>query len=170
MEKFVLHWGEMGPKWGINRSVAQVHALLYLSERPLSADEICETLSLARSNVSTSVRELHGWGIIRTVRLMGDRVDRFESLHDVWEMFRLVAEERKRREMDPTLKLLRECISEAERDRRTGPELKERLAGMLSFFEAMDAFYGQARRLPHAALMRLLKMGRRVQKLLGMAS
>ena len=169
MEKFVLHWGEMGPKWGINRSVAQVHALLYLSERPLSADEICEILSLARSNVSTSVRELQGWGIIRTVRVMGDRVDHFESLHDVWEMFRLVTEERKRREMDPTLKLLKECISEAEKDRRTGPEVKERLAGMLSFFEAMDAFYAQAQRLPHTALMRLLKMGRKVQQLLGMA-
>lgn len=170
MEKFVLHWGDMGPRWGINRSVAQVHALLYLSERPLSADEICEALGLARSNVSTSVRELQSWGIVRRVRVMGDRVDHFESLHDVWEMFRMVIEERKRREIDPTLKLLEECIREADKDRRTAPEVKQRLSGMLSFFETVDAFYSQTRRLPQAALLRLLKMGRKVQKLLGMGS
>src|ERR1700758_5087724 len=96
-QKFILHWGEMGTKWGINRTVAQVHALLFLSPRPVPADEIAETLSVARSNVSTSLRELQGWGIVRAVHLLGDRRDHFETFKDVWEIFRTVAEERKRR-------------------------------------------------------------------------
>src|SRR6204780_4964074 len=97
-EKFVLHWGEMGARWGINRTVAQIHALLYLSPRPMHAEEIAATLSVARSNVSNSLRELQGWGIVRVAHVLGDRRDHFESLKDVWEIFRIVAEERKRRE------------------------------------------------------------------------
>jgi len=93
-EKFILHWGEMGTKWGINRTVAQVHALLYLAAKPLPADEISTTLSVARSNVSTSLRELQGWGIVRVVHVLGDRRDHFETLKDVWDIFRIVAEER----------------------------------------------------------------------------
>src|SRR5262249_15894846 len=92
-EKFILHWAEMGTKWGINRPVAQVHALLYLAPQPLPADEIAVTLSVARSNVSTSLRELQGWGIVRVVHVLGDRRDHFETLQDVWEIFRIVAEE-----------------------------------------------------------------------------
>ena len=112
-QKFILHWGEMGTRWGINRTVAQVHALLYISARPLPADEIVEALSVARSNVSTSLRELEGWGIIKTTHALGDRRDHYESIKDVWEMFRIVLDERKKREMDPTLALLRECVEEA---------------------------------------------------------
>src|SRR5206468_5231439 len=102
-QKFILHWGEMGTRWWINRTVAQVHALLFLSPRPVPADEISATLAVARSNVSTSLRELQGWRIVRVVHVLGDRRDHFESIKDVWEIFRIVSEERKRREIDPTL-------------------------------------------------------------------
>src|SRR4029077_734317 len=103
-QKFILHWGEMGTRWGINRTVAQVHALLFVAPKPLPADEISTTLAVARSNVSTSLRELQGWGIVRVVHVLGDRRDHFESIKDVWEIFRIVSEERKRREIDPTLR------------------------------------------------------------------
>ena len=96
-QRFVLHWGEMGTRWGINRTVAQIHALLYLSPRPLHAEEIAQTLSVARSNVSSSLRELQGWGIVRVTHKLGDRRDHFESMKDVWEMFRIIVDERKRR-------------------------------------------------------------------------
>src|ERR1700682_4744952 len=98
-EKFILHWGEMGTRWGVNRTVAQIHALLYISARPLNAEEIAEALSIARSNVSTSIKELQGWGVIRTAPVLGDRRDHYESMKDVWEMFRLVLDERKKREI-----------------------------------------------------------------------
>src|SRR5947207_13772047 len=113
-QKFILHWGEMGTRWGINRTVAQIHALLYISPKPLNAEDIAETLAVARSNVSNSVQELQGWGIVKLVHVMGDKRDHFESMKDVWEMFRMVLDERKRREIDPTLAMLRECILEAE--------------------------------------------------------
>src|ERR1700691_5920706 len=112
-QRFVLHWGEMGTRWGINRTVAQVHALLFLSPKPLPAEEIANTLAVARSNVSTSLRELQGWGIVRVVHALGDRRDHFESIKDVWEIFRIVSEERKRREIDPTLRVLAEGGAEA---------------------------------------------------------
>ena len=115
---FILHWGEMGTRWGINRTVAQVHALLYISPQPLNADHIVEALEVARSNVSTSLKELQGWGIVRLVHVQGDKRDHFESLKDVWEMFRIVMDERKKREFDPTMHMLRACIAEAERTRR----------------------------------------------------
>ncbi|MEW6307309.1 MAG: MarR family transcriptional regulator, partial [Verrucomicrobiota bacterium] len=111
-QKFVLHWGEMGTRWGINRTVAQIHALLYISPKPLNAEEIAETLAVARSNVSTSLKELQGWGIVKMVHVMGDKRDHFESMKDVWELFRVVLDERKRREIDPTMAMLRECIEE----------------------------------------------------------
>src|SRR6202453_4711475 len=111
-QKFILHWGEMGTRWGINRTVAQIHALLYISPKPLQAEEISEALGVARSNVSTSLRELQGWGIVKIVHVLGDRRDHFESMKDVWEMFRVILDQRKKRETDPTLALLRECINE----------------------------------------------------------
>src|ERR1700732_3067478 len=111
-QKFILHWGEMGTRWGINRTVAQVHALLFLSPRPVPADEISTTLSVARRNVSTSLRELQGWRIVRVVHVLGDRRDHFEAIKDVVEIFRIVSEERKRREIDPTLRVLAECVVE----------------------------------------------------------
>src|ERR1700687_4357264 len=109
-QKFILHWGEMGTRWGVNRTVAQIHALLFISPRPLNAEEIAEALSVARSNVSTSLRELQSWRIVKIVHLYGDRRDFYESLKDVWQMFRIIGEERKRREIDPTLETLEECV------------------------------------------------------------
>src|SRR6476660_642255 len=126
-QKFVLHWGEMGTRWGINRTVAQIHALLYLSTKPLNAEEIAETLGVARSNVSTSLKELQGWGIVKLSHVMGDKRDHFESMKDVWEMFRLVLDERKRREIDPTLAMLRACIGDAQKERGTEQYTVERL-------------------------------------------
>src|SRR5262244_3168485 len=108
-QKFVLHWGEMGTRWGINRTVAQIHALLYISPKPLNAEEIAETLNVARSNVSTSLKELQSWRIVKLVHVLGDKRDHFESMKNVWEMFRLVLDERKRREIDPTLSMIRDC-------------------------------------------------------------
>ncbi len=167
-QKFILHWGEMGTRWGINRTVAQVHALLFISARPVAADEIVEALSVARSNVSTSLKELQGWGIVRVVHVIGDRRDHFESMKDVWEMFRVIVEERKRREIDPTLALLRECVADAERSRNAAdPVTRERLGELLGFFETMAGWYGQMSKLPTAALARAVKLGDSVIKLLG---
>src|SRR5436190_23990543 len=135
IQKFILHWGEMGTRWGINRTVAQIHALLYLSPKPLTAEEIADLLGVARSNVSNSLKELQGWGIVKVVHIMGDRRDHFESMKDVWELFRQVLDERKRREVDPTLTILRDCVIEAD---KAGPEekyAKQRLADLLDFFE-----------------------------------
>src|SRR6266436_3005985 len=123
-EKFILHWGEMGTRWGINRTVAQIHALLYLSPEPLNAEEIATLLSVARSNVSSSLRELQSWGIVRIAHVLGDRRDHFESLKDVWQMFQIIVEERKRREVDPTIGMLRE-LEAAPSDDYTLERLKE---------------------------------------------
>ena len=169
-KKFILHWGEMGARWGINRTVAQVHALLYLSDRPLHAEEIMQTLGVARSNVSNSLKELQGWGIVRIVHVMGDRRDHFESLTDVWEMFQIVLDERKRREIDPTMKLLRECLAEAEHDKAAGAQVRQRLQAMLGFFETMSAWYAQIRRLPQGAVIKFVKLGGKVGRLLRTAS
>ncbi len=169
-QKFILHWGEMGPRWGVNRSVAQIHALLFLSKEPLTSEAIADALSLARSNVSTSLKELQGWRIVRLVHVMGDRRDHFESLQDVWEMFQIVLDERKRREIDPTMSMLRDCIEQASTERPVDTHVKTRLEAMLGFFEAMNSWYTQVRRLPQGAMIRFVKMGRKVQKLLGVTS
>lgn len=166
-QKFILHWGEMGARWGINRTVAQVHALLYLSPQPLHAEEIARTLSVARSNVSTSLRELQGWGIVRVVHVLGDRRDHFESMKDVWEMFRIIVEERKRREIDPTLRLLQDCLDELGRNHPGEEELRKRIAAMLEFLTTMTALYEEARRMPPGALRRVARLRGKVRKLVG---
>jgi DNA-binding transcriptional regulator GbsR (MarR family) len=167
MQKFVLHWGEMGARWGINRTVAQIHALLYLSPKPLNAEEVAETLSVARSNVSNSLKELQGWGIVRVVHVMGDRRDRYESMKDVWEMFRVILDERKKREADPTLAMLRSSVAEAKKSGAADAYTRERLADMLSFFELMTQWYDSTRRMSTPAVIRLCKLGDKVAKLLG---
>src|SRR3954462_7715473 len=136
-ERFVLTWGEMGARWGINRTVAQIHALLFLSPQPLTAEDIADTLAVARSNVSNSLRELQSWRIVHIVHLLGDRRDHFECMKDVWEMFRTIIDERKRRETDPTLQLLRECVAEAKKPSQADPYTRQRLADLLEFFEVM---------------------------------
>jgi DNA-binding transcriptional regulator GbsR (MarR family) len=166
-QKFILHWGEMGTRWGINRTVAQIHALLFMSPKPLNAEEIATTLSVARSNVSNSLKELQGWGIVKRVHVMGDQRDHFESMKEVWEMFRMVLDERKKREIDPTLAVLRACIAEAEQDKETDEYTEQRLRDLAGFFEMTTAWYGQIRQWPTGALTKFVKLGDRIQKLLG---
>lgn len=255
MRKFVLHWGEMGTRWGINRTVAQIHALLYLAPRPLHAEEIASLLTVARSNVSTSLRELQAWGVVRVVHVLGDRRDHFETLSDVWQMFRIIMDERKKREIDPTLALLEECVAEARQeaehaaaaekqrpspseaatdapapgtDPGTDPESAPENAGtsadgatfeggvtsggnaggplgmsmralsqqratagsrpaeaktetevdgqltaarlneMLEFFQDVDRWYRQLRKLPQPAVVKFVRMGKKVPRLLGL--
>ena len=165
-QKFILHWGEMGTKWGVNRSVAQTHALLYISDSPRNAEEIAETLSMARSNVSNCIKELQSWGLIRIVHVLGDRRDHFESLTDVWEMFQRVMDERKRREIDPTMRLLRECLAES---KKSDGVTRDRLEAMLDFFQTMDSWYGHFRRLPRQGMIRFAKLGSKLGKIVGAA-
>src|SRR5258707_13636079 len=150
-KRFLLHWGEMGTRWGINRTVAQVHALLYLSPKPLDAERIATALSVARSNVSNSLRELQGWGIVRVTHVLGDRRDHFESLKDVWEMFQVILDERKRREVDPTMTLLRSCMADLENAAPKEAYTRERLSEMFVFFESMTSAYAEFRRIPFGA-------------------
>ena len=162
IQKYILHWGEMGTRWGVNRTVAQIHALLYLSTEPLHAEEIADTLSVARSNVSTSLKELQGWGLVHVVHVMGDRRDHFESLKDPWEMFTLIMEERKRREIDPTLTMLRACELEGASDKTTPEDVKQRIRDVLEFMETISTWYEQMRHVPKPTLIKLFKLGSKV--------
>lgn len=166
IEKYVLHWGEMGTRWGVNRSVAQIHSLLYLAARPMPADEIAETLGIARSNVSTSLRELQSWGLVRLLHIKGDRRDHFEALGDPWETCFTIAENRKRRELDPTLTVLRECVLECADDRETPAETIQRIQATTAFLEKLMAWYEQVSRLPRPVLVALVELGAKVEQLL----
>ncbi len=166
-QKFVLHWGEMGARWGVNRTVAQIHALLFLANRPLTAEDIAESLAVARSNVSNSLKELQSWNLIRVTHLMGDRRDHFIALQDVWEIFRVIVEERKRREIDPTLTVLRECAIEGERDAGLENASLARMNEVLQFLEMLGASYDDYKHLPPATMQRFLKMGGKVARFLG---
>ncbi|MCU7933508.1 MAG: MarR family transcriptional regulator [Candidatus Thiodiazotropha sp. (ex Dulcina madagascariensis)] len=167
MEKYILHWGEMGTRWGVNRTVAQIHALLYLSSSAMNAEEITETLGVARSNVSTSIKELQSWQLVRTVPLLGDRRDHFETMQDPWELFYTIMEGRKKRELDPTLSLLRECILDGEADKQTPAEVKKRIKEVLEFMETLDTWHSQIKGLPKNTLLKLIKLGAKVQGFLG---
>jgi DNA-binding transcriptional regulator GbsR (MarR family) len=166
MQTFILHWGEMGSRWGVNRTVAQVHALLYLSSEPLTADEIVETLSVARSNVSTSLRELQNWELVELVPSMGDRRDRFRTSHDVWQLFLTVIEKRIEREIVPTLIVLRRCGADALRERPAQPEVAARIAAMASFLDETHGWYEKIKTLPPATLRSLMRFGTGVTRLL----
>ena len=164
-ERFILHWGEMGTRWGINRTVAQIHALLHVTAKPLNAEDIAETLSIARSNVSTSLKELQNWGIVKIVHVMGDRRDHFESMKDVWGLFQTIMDERKRRELDPTLVILKDCAAAAKEE---GDELAQRrLAELAEFVESMSDWYAQLRKLPPSGWKQLAKMGGVLSKITG---
>jgi len=165
VEKYVLHWGEMGTRWGTNRTVAQIQALLYLSPEPLRADQIVDALSVARSNVSTSIRELQGFGLVRMTHVLGDRRDYFESLHDVWELFRVIIEQRKQRELNPTLSMLRTTAEEVESENGTDPVTKERIRNMLAFVETTSDWYEQISDIPTSTLTKLMKLGKGITKL-----
>ena len=147
--------------------MAQIHALLYLSPKAVPAEEIAETLSVARSNVSTSIRELETWGIVRAVHVLGDRREHYESMKDVWEMFRLVIEQRKRREIDPTREMLRRCLAELDPKEPGADYTRERLEAMAGFFEAVTELHDQMKRLPTGTVRKLLRMGTKMRKKAG---
>jgi DNA-binding transcriptional regulator GbsR (MarR family) len=165
-QKFILHWGEMGTRWGINRTVAQIHALLFLSQKPLTAEDIVQVLGVARSNVSNSLKELQGWGIVKRVHVMGDSRDHFECMKDVWEMFRVVLDERKKREIDPTERLLQECIAEANANKETDEYTRHRLHELAEFLGTTTAWYNQIRQWPTSALSRFVKASDKIRKFL----
>ena len=161
---FILHWGEMGTHWGVNRSVAQVHALLYLSDRPLDADTIVTDLGLARSNVSTALKELQAYMIVRRVHVEGDRRDHFVAETDLWEMLMRIAAERKRREVDPTIALLAELSERLAADKKAPAHVRERIGRMYEFIWTLSSWYDQVRVLPKPTLVALMKLGGRVAK------
>jgi len=162
MTRFILHWGEMGSRWGVNRTVAQIHALLYLAPGPLPADEIAETLNVARSNVSTSLKELQGWGLVTIAHVMSDRRDHFATRSDPWYMLVTIMEQRKRREIEPTLQFLHECARELENDRETPNEAKARIESMLGFLTNITTWFDQVLTLPRATVVTLMKLGAKI--------
>lgn len=168
VERFILHWGDMGGQWGVNRSVAQIHALLYLAERPLNAEEIAAQLGIARSNVSNSLRELLGWKLVRRVPLLGDRRDHYQAETDLWEMVTRIAQGRKEREIDPAAAALRACLAEAKGDARISPVALRRLAEMSAFMETIDRWYEQMLDVPAPTIMALIRMGSKVAGLLSL--
>jgi len=166
VERFILQWGDMGGQWGVNRSVSQIHALLYLSERPLTADDIAQVLGLARSNVSNSIKELLAWNLIRRVPMRGDRRDHFEAETDLWELVTRIAAGRKEREIDPAVKALRICMQEAESDPRVHPVASGRLREMLAFTETLSGWYDQMLTVPKPKLAAMIRLGARIASLL----
>lgn len=166
IQKYILHWGEMGTRWGVNRTVSQIHALLYLSPEPLTAEDIAQLLSVARSNVSTSIKELQSWGLISVVQVLGDRRDYFTTRGDTWEMLMTIMEERKKREIEPTLTLLRQCVLEMADDAETPAQVKQKIDHMLTFVSTLTEWFDQVKSLPKPTLVALMKMGARVAKLI----
>lgn len=166
IERFVLHWGEMGGFWGVNRSVAQIHAFLMTAEKPMTAEDIALTLEMARSNVSNSLKELLAWNLIRRVPVRGDRRDHFEAEVDVWEVASRIAAGRKAKEIDPALETLRACVADAEKDPAVHPVALKRLKEMLEFTETIDRWYGQITTVARPKLMALLKLGARIAALI----
>jgi DNA-binding transcriptional regulator GbsR (MarR family) len=163
---FVLHWGEMGTRWGVNRTVAQVHALLYLSPEPLTAEEIAETLAVARSNVSTSLKELQNWNLAHVTHRIGDRRDHFQTSHDVWDLFMTVIEQRVEREIEPTLVLLHRCTAEAQAGRAAQTETATRIRALVEFMQEVHDWYSEMKKLPPATLRSLLRTGAGITRLL----
>ncbi len=165
-KQFILHWGEMGSRWGVNRTVAQVHALLYLSPESLTAEDIAETLSVARSNVSTSLRELQNWNLVQIDSRIGDRRDFFQTSSDVWTLFLTVIEQRVEREIIPTLAMLRRCAGEAQSERPPQPAIAARITAMQVFLEEIYGWYCQIKKLPPASLRSLVSIGGGITRIL----
>ncbi len=164
-ERFVLHWGEMGSRWGVNRTMSQIHALLFVTGRPMNADELCEQLGVARSNVSTSLRELQGWGLVKVVHLLGDRRDHFETSGDVWELLRVIVRGRKQREFEPTIQTLRECLARPELAQESAVT-RQRITETLVLMETMSVWVDEMLRLPPETLVKIMKLGAKIQSLL----
>jgi DNA-binding transcriptional regulator GbsR (MarR family) len=170
VSRFVAHWGTMGDHWGLNRSVSQVHALLYLSEKPLTAEEIAGALGMARSNVSTSLRELQAWDLIRRSPVLGDRRDYFEAETDIWAVVTRIAAGRKSRELDPAAAALRDCLAATSADKNVSGVVVSRLKEMLEFVDRSSRWYEQMLVLPRPQLSALMKMGGGVARFLGRGS
>lgn len=166
VQEFVLRWGDLGGQWGVNRSVAQIHALLYLSDRPLTAEEIADSLGLARSNVSNSIKELIAWKLVRRVPVMGDRRDHFEGEADLWQILTRIAQGRKEREIDPAVAAINSVLKLAEGDPRISKVARRRLDEMKVFMTTLDNWFGQMLAVEPGVLMRLIKLGNKVVSLL----
>jgi DNA-binding transcriptional regulator GbsR (MarR family) len=164
--RFVTHWGEMGTRWGVNRSVAQVHALLFYVGRPMHAEEITDALGIARSNVSTSLRELQGWKLVKLVHLPGDRRDHFETSIQVWELLRTVVRERRLREIAPTIEVLNQLLADPQMQREPA-EAKLRIKETAELLQTLSAWSDEMLRLDVETLTKVLKLGARIKKLLG---
>jgi len=169
MRSFIGHFGEMGSRWGINRTVGQIYALIFVSPALLNADDIAQHLEFSRSNVSMGLKELQAWRLVKLKHLAGDRREYFEAPSDAWEIFRTLAEERRRREIEPTLSMLRNALLEApasDEDRIA----QERMRGMHDLIEMLSTWFDDVQRMDAATLQQLLKMGSKVQKLLSFTS
>lgn len=167
-ERFILHFGEMGSRWGVNRTVGQIYALLFVAANPLNADEIADTLGFSRSNVSMGLKELQSWRLAKMGHQVGDRRDYFEAPKDVWEIFRILVEEKRKREIDPTLTLLREALLEGpadEAERYAQARMKE----MLELIELATGWFDDMQHLSPETLENLMRLGSKVQKVLGLA-
>lgn len=166
VERFILHWGDMGDEWGVNRSVSQIHGLLYLAEEPMTAEDIAEALDMARSNVSNSIKELLSWNLIRRVPILGDRRDHFEAETDIWEVAAKIAAGRKQREIDPAVEALRACVSDAADDPTISTVASKRLKEMLAFTELVDRWYTQMLTVPRPKLIALIRLGEKIVSIL----
>ena len=170
VQQFVLHWGNLGDRWGVNRSVSQIHALLYVADRPLTAEEIADSLGIARSNVSNSLRELLTWDLIRAVPVLRDRRTFYVAETDLWTLVSRIAAGRKERELDPAAAALKECLATAKSDDQVSPVVARRLRDMLDFVERTSRWYEQMIRLPRAQITSLMKLGAGVVRLLDRGS
>ena len=167
INKYIHHWGEMGIRWGTNRSVAQIQALLYLSPKPLTNKDISELLNISKSTVSTNLRELQNYGLVMMRHIEKDREDYFESIHDVWELFRVIIEKRKEKELSPTLKMLKECSKEIETEDEADKITRERIHNMLSFVDSINDWYDKIRSISNSTLRKIMKLGNAITSLVG---
>ena len=167
MTRFVLHWGEMGSRWGVNRTVAQIHALLFLAAAPLTAEDIADTLVIARSNVSTSLKELQNWGLARISHVMGDRRDHFDTPKDIWEIFRIVMEERRKREIEPTLTVLRDFVLDESSQQPQDAQALAKIRMVLEFLETLTEWADEMQSLAPETSMKLMRLGVKIQRVLG---
>lgn len=163
MQDFILHWGEMGAKWGVNRSVAQIHALLHIAPDPITAEEICDTLSLARSNVSTGLKELQSWKLVQSSRQLGDRRDHFTSIRDMFDLVNVVVEGRREREFLPTITALQHVADDAKSD-DTPKDVQKRMEETLETMEMFDQWYQEINRLPRSVQLTIMKLGAKIAK------
>ncbi len=164
-QAFVLHIGEMGSRWGLNRTLGQMCGLLYISQEPLNADQIAEALNISRSNVSMGLKELKTWRLVRPATITGDRREYWTTPKDVWELFRILAEERHRREVEPTLSMLRETLM-AEPATKEDRYAQQRLQEMYELIELLTNWIDEIHDMPPRSLVRMLKLGRRINSLL----